>query len=597
MTTSSGGDAPRTLAALLLRTTRRHPSAPAVSDGERALDYAELTRRARHLAQELAARGIGRGERVGVLLPRSADTIVAVSGVLLAGAAYVPVDVQYPAARRAQLLRDARVALVLTAPEWARGIGELSVPVWEWDGSVPEGVAGAGAGPVAIEPADAACVLFTSGSTGAPKGMVLEHRHMASFALDPAIPTLEPGDRTAQTASISFDTFTFEMWRSVAGGAEIVVLPAIADLIGMDLQRQLRRRRITAMLAPATALNHIVRYDREAFSPLRVLCSGGDVLLPATTRDLRDGGFRGHLFNLYGPTEGTVACTAHPLGEHGESADTVPIGFPLRQARLYVLDERLGHVPRGGAGELYLAGAGVGRGYFDRPAQTAARFVADPFAADGTRMYATGDLVRVRDDGALEFLGRADSQVKISGHRIEPAEVERLLCARAGVRSAAVLAPGPAGDRRLVAFVVPAEAGLLLRDLRASLAADVPSYMVPAEFVVIEEMPMDAHGKRDWGRLRELLEERAAARRAYVTPRTETERRLVRYWEDLLAQERVGAADDFFTLGGHSMLAVRLRMIIRRDLGISVPPESLFENSVLADQAKMLDDYREVVGR
>ncbi|SES03224.1 amino acid adenylation domain-containing protein [Streptomyces sp. yr375] len=595
MTTSSGGDVPRTLAALLLRAARRHPSAPAVSDGERALDYTELTRRAGHLAQELAARGIGRGERVGVLLPRSADTIVAVAGVLLAAAAYVPVDVQYPAARRAQLLRDARVALVLTAPEWARGIGELGMPVWEWDGSVPEG--GADAGPVAIEPADAACVLFTSGSTGTPKGMVLEHRHMASFALDPAIPALEPGDRTAQTASISFDTFTFEVWRSVAGGAEIVVLPAIADLIGMDLQRQLRRRRITAMLAPATALNHIVRYDREAFSPLRVLCSGGDVLLPATTRDLRDGGFRGHLFNLYGPTEGTVACTAHPLGERGEFADTVPIGFPLRQARLYVLDERLGQVPPGGAGELYLAGAGVGRGYFGRPAQTAARFVADPFAADGTRMYATGDLVRARDDGALEFLGRADSQVKISGHRIEPAEVERLLCARPGVRSAAVLAPGPAGDRRLVAFVVPAEAGLLLRDLRASLAADVPSYMVPAEFVVIEEMPMDAHGKRDWGRLRELQEERAAARRAYVTPRTETERRLVRYWEDLLAQERVGAADDFFTLGGHSMLAVRLRVIIRRDLGISVPPESLFENSVLADQAKMLDDYREVVGR
>jgi len=589
MTQPQGEGRPQTLVDLLLRTVRQHPSAPAVSDSEQSLDYAELLRRARHIGGRLSARGAGPDQRVAVYLPRTADTVVAVMGVLLAGAAYLPVDDQYPAARREQLLCAGRAGMVVTAPGWGARFGGLDIPVIEWDGRAPDRAPDAG--PERVHPASAAAVLFTSGSTGTPKGVVLEHRQMAAFAADPAIPPVGPGDRVAQAASISFDTFTFEVWRAVAGGAEIAVIPAMSDLIGMDIQRQLRRRRITAMLAPATALNHIVRYDREAFSSLRLLCSGGDVLLPQTTRELRAGELTGALVNLYGPTEGTVACTAYPIGDEGEDTATVPIGFPLRQARLYVLDEQLSPVPSGTQGELYVAGPGVARGYLDRPGLSATAFVADPFTADGQRMYKTGDRVVTREDGALEFLGRADSQVKVSGYRVEPAEVERQVCRQPGVQSAAVLAADSPDGRRLVAFVVAAEPGLLLRDLRATLAADLPRYMVPAEFLVIDQMPMDAHGKRDWGRLREVLRERASARTEYVGPRTDTERRLVRYWEDLLALEAVGAEDDFFALGGHSMLAVRLRMAIERDLGVSVPPESLFENSILSDQARIVDEY------
>ena len=594
MTGPQGAIHPQTLVHLLLRTAAQHPHAPAVSDSEQTLDYAELLRRARHVCGQLVARGVAPGQHVAIYRPRTADTVVAVMGVLLAGAAYLPVDDQYPAARRQQLLREGQVRMVLTAPGWTPRLGGLDIPVFEWDGRALDEVPDAG--PDRVHPASAAAVLFTSGSTGTPKAIVLEHRQMTAFATDLAIPAVGPGDRVAQAAIVSFDTFTFEVWRAVAGGAQIAVMPAIGDLIGMDMQRQLRRRRITAMLAPATALNHIVRHDREAFSSLRLLCSGGDVLLPRTTAELRAGGFRGDLLNLYGPTEGTVACTAYPIGEHGEDTATVPIGFPLRQARLYVLDEQLDPVPPGASGELYLAGPGVARGYFGQPALTAAAFVADPFTADGRRMYKTGDRVAVREDGALEFLGRADSQVKISGYRVEPAEVEREICRQPQVQSAAVLADESAGGCWLVAFVVAADPGLLLRDLRAALAARVPRYLVPAEFVVIDQMPMDAHGKRDWSRLREVLRERGRARSEYVGPRTDTERRLVRYWEDLLALEAVGADDDFFALGGHSMLAVRLRMAIERDLGVSVSPESLFENSILSDQARIVDEHIGAIG-
>jgi non-ribosomal peptide synthetase component F len=273
MTASLSRTGPQTLAELLYGTVLRHGDAPAVSCGEQALTYAELLRRSQCLAMRLTAGGEGHERRIGIHMPRSSETVVAVMGVILAGAAYVPVDDQYPAARRTQLLRDAHLDLVITAPGRAPRIDGLGIPVLEWDSAAP--TPREADRPRRIEPASAACVLFTSGSTGTPKGVVLEHRQMAAFAMDEAIPVLRPGDRVAQAASISFDTFTFEVWRAVAGGAEIAVIPSVAELIEMDLQRELRRRRITAMLAPATALNHVVRYDREAFSSLRLLCSGG----------------------------------------------------------------------------------------------------------------------------------------------------------------------------------------------------------------------------------------------------------------------------------------------------------------------------------
>ena len=580
---------PATIPELLAATVRRHGDQPAVADDQVRLSYAELAERVAAVAAELIGRGVRPEDRVGVHLRRGVGAVVTVLGVLSAGAAYVPIDVSYPRRRRDQMVHAGHLRLLLTDPGRGQRLAHLPLEVHELDWQT---LPPSAAGPSVIDPKSAASVLFTSGSTGEPKGVVLEHRQLVAFASDPAIPAVGPGDRMAQSSSLSFDTFTFELMRSVAGGAQVVVLPSMSELIGADLMRQLRRHRITAMLAPAIALNHLARHDREAFASLRVLCSGGDVLLAETVRELRAGGFAGELLNLYGPTEATVACSGYEIPDLPADCARVPIGHPLASARLYVLDDRLAPVSDGQTGELYVGGAGVGRGYLEQPGLTARQFPADPFAADGTRMYATGDKVRTGPGGALEYLGRVDSQVKISGHRVEPAEVERALYQHPEVSEVAVTGVGEAGELRLVAFVIPAGDGFAPAKLRAFLAERLPAPYVPAEFIVLDAMPLDAHGKRDWAQLRDAATERANRRRAFEAPGTDTERYLVQLWEELLRVEGIGVHDDFFGLGGHSLLAARGRMRIRRDLGASLAPQAVFENSVVRDLAEVIDQTR-----
>lgn len=576
-----------TLTEMFASAVRDHATRPAVSDDEQSLTYLQLAARAEVLAGKLAELGIGPEDRVAVHLPRGVDTVVAVLGTLLAGAAYLPVDVRYPDQRRDFMITDGQVRAVIVPPGWAERVSQLGAPVLQWrservpepdPAAVPTGPAG---------PANAACVLYTSGSTGQPKGIVLEHRNLLVFALNPAVPALGPGDRTGQVASISFDPFNFDLWCTLSGGAEIAVLPSIPELMSGDIERELRRRRITAMLMPAVAINHLASQNRDALSSLRVLHSGGDVLLPSACRQILAGSFRGRLFNLYGPAETTTACTAYEVSELPADADSVPIGRPYEDFHLYVLDEHGAPVPDGTPGELYVGGAGVGRGYHNRPELTRERFVPDPFAGEGARMYATGDRVVRRPDGVLLYLGRFDSQVKIQGYRVEPGEVERLLCRHREVREAAVVAAGPPGGHRLVAFVV-ADESLRLRELRRELADEAPDYLVPSELVVMSDLPTDPHGKRDWDALRQLADDRDRRRQDHVPPRTSEERKLARLWEDLLAVERVGATDDFFALGGHSLLAVRARTAIQRDFGVEIEPETLFRTSTLADLAALL---------
>jgi amino acid adenylation domain-containing protein len=583
----------KTLVELFARSARDHSGKAAVADDEQQLSYAELDARSDALAHRLVEIGVGREDRVAVHLRRGVDVVVAVLGVLKAGAAYLPIDTRYEGGRRNYMITAGGVRLVITEPDLATELPD--VEVLHWRSEPVESPEMESFGPVpGPGPSDAACVLYTSGSTGRPKAIVLEHRQMVAFALNPALPEMSPEDRTAQVASISFDPANFEIWCTLAAGAELVVLPSIPELLDGDIQRELKRRRITVMLAPAIAINHAVKVDRDSFAPLRILHSGGDVLLPSTCRDLLASKFDGRLFNLYGPAETTTACTAFEVTEVPEDVESVPIGSALEGYHLYVLDPDFKPVPPGEPGELWVGGAGVSRGYLNRPDLTAERFVPDPFAADGGAMYRTGDRVRW-NDGVLQYLGRFDTQVKIRGYRVEPGEVERAVCANPDVREAAVIATGEPGDKRLVAFLVPAVESLSLKELRADLNRRVADFLVPNEFIVLPAMPTDAHGKRDWEDLGHTASSRMRQRPDHVAPRTETEQYLAELWERLLIVEHVGVNDDFFVLGGHSLLAVRVRSLVRKELKVTLQPRAVFESSVLGELAELVDRTREGV--
>jgi amino acid adenylation domain-containing protein len=579
-----------TLVTMVERTVAKFPDRPAASDDERSLTYTELRSRANALARTLVSEGVRPGDRVVVYMERGVDIFVAVLGILKAGAAYVAIDTRYPDARRDLMIEGGRARRIITQPGWKSKVEHVGVEVLEWRSEPGEDPGAPDAG---IRSGHAASVLFTSGSSGKPKAIVLEHGNLLYFARNSRLPDLVPADRTGQVSSLSFDAFHFEAWGSFAAGAEVVVLPAMADLIANDLQRELRRRRITAMLAPTMAINHVVHEDRDAFAPLRVLHTGGDVIQPAAVREIMAGSFTGEFYNLYGPAEGTTACTSYLTNILGQDEETVPIGTPLDGAAVYVLDSDLSEVPAGTAGELHIGGAGVTRGYLGQEALTAERFLPDPFGAPGSRMYATGDLARRRPDGLLEFLGRADDQVKIRGYRVEPREVERLLSQHPLVREAAVLAEGDDHDRRLVALVVAYDR-LPPKQLRDFAVEQMPDYLVPSAIVQVPEIPGNDHGKRDLAKLRKLAADHVRRRAERVEPRDETERYLVGLWEDLLAVEWIGATDDFFALGGNSLLAFRVQRRIKRELGVTLDVREILDTSDLAKLAALIRERKEV---
>ncbi|MGP3999344.1 amino acid adenylation domain-containing protein [Streptomyces sp. 8N706] len=581
---------PGTLLELFGRTAARHPDRTAVRHDERALSYAELDRRSDALAQALRAQGITAEDRVAYYLGRGAQVFIALLGILKAGASYVPVDPRYPDTRRDLMITSSGAALLLTEPGWSARVSGLGVEVLEFD---TEAHTKPLSDPLpGVAPDQAACVLFTSGSSGRPKAVVLEHRNLVHFSTNPSLPALTPEDRVGHVSSLSFDAFHFETWCGFAGGAEIVVLPTMPDLVTGDIRRELRRRQITAMLVPTMAVNHVVQEDRDAFASLRVLHTGGDVVLPDACRALLSGSFSGVLHNLYGPTEGTTACTAYPVTEVGADVDSVPIGRELEGTPLYLLDGDLREVPAGEAGELYIGGPGVARGYFGQPALTADRFLPDPFAADGSRMYATGDLVVRGEDGLLRYRGRADDQVKIRGYRVEPREVEATLGRHEQIQDVAVLVAGEAHDRRLIALVVPYDE-LSLKGVREYASEAMPDYMVPSSFVKAESIPANDHGKRDLDALRALVAEHLRRDEGRTAPRDAVERYLAGLWGELLTLEQVGVGDDFFELGGNSLLAFRMQRRVVREMQVEVSAREILATSELGALAGLIRERKE----
>jgi amino acid adenylation domain-containing protein len=580
-----GSAAADTLTGIFARSVDLFSDLPAVSDDDRSLTYRELDQASTAMAGWLAALGVGLEDRVGVYMDRQVNVVVAILGILKAGAAYLAVDPRYPDSRRDHMLTAGDVKVVVVQPDWAGRLSHVDCEVVTFGGSADSGPAPA----LAIGREHAASILFTSGSTGEAKGIVLEHGNIASFAENRSLPSLRPGDRVGQISSLSFDAFHFELWAALAAGAEVVVLPPVPKLLAADFRRELTRRRISAMLVPTMVFNHVVREDRDAFAALRVLHVGGDVLVPQAAGALLGGDFRGALFNLYGPAEATTACTAHRVTLADTEGGSVPIGRPLDGVTIQLRTPDGELVGADGVGELHIGGPGVARGYLNRPDLTGERFVAGPDPAGPPRFYRTGDLARRRPDGVLEFLGRADDQVKIQGFRVEPAEVERTLRRCAQVRDAVVLVDVKATEHRLVAFIELA-GGASLAEVRRHAEAELPHFMRPHAFVVVSEVPATEHGKRDTEALLAMLAQDSDRRSDRQAPTGETERWLAEVWEELLAVEDVGRDEDFFDLGGHSVLAFRTRQRILRQYGVELDFGVVLEQTVLRDLAAAIDE-------
>ncbi|WP_308298743.1 non-ribosomal peptide synthetase [Streptomyces sp. GESEQ-35] len=561
------------------------PERPAVLASDTDLSYGELNERANRLAHHLIAHGVGPEQFVALALPRTAQTMVALLAVLKAGAAYMPVDPAYPADRIAYLLEDADPALVLTVEETERMLPDGSrTPRLVLDS--PEVVAALESRPAtdptdrdrisALQPLHPAYIIYTSGSTGRPKGVVVTHVNVANLV---AWARDEFGERPLAhvlfTTSLNFDVSVFEMFGPLLTGGRIEVL---RDLLALDDRNADNRSSVLVSGVPSALARIVSQGDVRTTAETVVFC--GEALTAQAAAEVKDELRAGRVYNIYGPTEATVYATVWSTDAPITGAPS--IGRPLHNTQAYILDGNLKPVPAGVAGELYLAGAGLARGYFGRPDLTAERFVADPFGPAGSRMYRTGDLARWSGEGLLEFVGRVDDQVKIRGFRIELGEIEAVLGRFPGLSQIAVVArENQPGDKRLVAYVV-AETGTDTLDteaLRAHAAGLLPEYMVPTAFVVLDRLPLTANGKLDRRALPAPVYEADAAGRGPRNPREEI---LCGLFAEILGVPAVGIDDNFFELGGHSLLAVQLISRIRDVLGDELAIRALFAAPTVA---------------
>lgn len=568
------------------------PGAVAVECWDRELTYGQLNERANRLAHRLIRRGVTRGTFVGMCLERSAEVIIALLGILKAGAAYVPLDPSYPDERLALMLDDTAVRVVLghtsTAARLAAFVGRTHVIDLDRDDSL------------ASEPAtnphregtgtDVAYVMYTSGSTGRPKGVLVCHRGVVRLVRGGDYCDFGPDEVFLLHSPLTFDASTFEIWGALLNGGRLAILPP--GLPAPDvLANAIRRHGVTTLLL-VTGLFHLMVDQRpDDLALVRQLLAGGDVLSPAHVRRALDSRANGILVNAYGPTEcATMVCCFRMTREYRTSG-SIPIGRPLPKTTVHVLDERMQPVPAGVPGELYAGGDCVAAGYLNQPELTRERFLPDPFGPPGAYLYRTGDRVRLLPDGNLEYLGRFDAQVKIAGHRIEPEEVEVTLQQHPAICQAAVVARAlPSGEKQLVAYVVAAdEATFSVGRLRSDLGERLPAHLVPAQFVRLDQLPLNPNGKVNRAA---LVQKTPAPNPPTVTktalPGPGREAELVALWTRVLGRA-VGPDDNFFDSGGSSLQLLEIHAELTKTLGRPIPLLALFEHPTVRSVVRWLD--------
>ncbi|PIE25754.1 MAG: hypothetical protein CSA58_12630 [Micrococcales bacterium] len=555
------------------------PDAVAVAFGEERVSYGELDARANRLARHLIACGVRPESLVGVCLERSAELVVAVLAVLKAGAAFVPLDPEYPAERLGWMLEDCAASVVVTQRALAGALPEFEARLVLVDEDAAA-IAGQPSGDPGVEtgPDSLAYVMFTSGSTGRPKGVLVEHRSIVRLVCGADFAQLSADEVFLQLAPVSFDASTLEIWGALVHGARLVVFPPQPPTVG-ELRRVIAEHEVSVLWLTASLFNVVIDEDPSVLAPVEQLLIGGEALSVPHVRKALAALPETQIINGYGPTENTTFTCCHPIPRELGEVGSVPIGRPIANTEVLVVDEQLEPVGVGVPGELCTSGLGLARGYLQRPELTAERFVAHPFRA-GERMYRTGDLVRWREDGTLEYLGRIDQQVKLRGFRIELGEIQAALTSHPAVGDAAVVVVGEGRDKRLVAYVVADGEQPSAGELRAHLEAALPAYMVPSAFVALDALPLNPNGKLDRDAL-PAPEGDAPAPAEYAAPRDGHEALLARTWGEVLGVERVGIHDNFFALGGDSIVAIQVVARLRRH-GVTLSPKLIFEHQSIA---------------
>jgi amino acid adenylation domain-containing protein len=522
-------------------------------------------------------------------LPRSIEMIVAFLAVLKAGAAYVPIDPTYPEVRKNLILQDTGEHVLLTHRSLVPALPSRESTQVVIADDESEAFSGGDENPHQIAgPTNLAYVMYTSGSTGRPKGVMIEHRGIVRLVRGTNYCHFGPDETFLQFAPPSFDASTFEIWGALLNGGRLALMPQETPSLE-DLLQAVRQYGVTTLWLTAGLFHLMVDEHPGGLRSLRQLLAGGDILSAQHSRTFLEHAPETTLINGYGPTENTTFTCCHTIRAGDYLADSIPIGKPVSNSRVYILDRDMNPVPAGEIGELYAGGDGVARGYLNAPEADSSRFLSDPFGDQPKqRMYRTGDLARWRSDGSVEFLGRVDDQMKILGHRIEPAEIESAILRHAQVKQACVVARTENGSKRLVAYFVPADSPTTAEELRDFIASQLPQHMVPAFFVALPFLPLSQNGKVDRAALAELDIASKPEPAATSIPGSELERTLAQLWQRILKVPKVGLDENFFDLGGDSLLLVAVHSNLHKILNTKVPLTDLFEFSTVRKLAQHL---------
>ena len=572
---------------------RKTPNAVAVECGDRQWTYREINLRANQLARRLQKQGVHPDTSVGFCIERSAEMIIGLLGILKAGGNYVALDPSWPDERLAFILRETQAPLVLTTAAFHPRFEKAKVALFSIDrDSGPIDSEESGDLRSGTTPENLAYISFTSGSTGEPKGVCVPHRAVIRLVRNTNYARFTSEETFLQLAPLPFDASTFEIWGALLNGARLAIYPPQALSLG-ELGEVLRKHRVTTLWLTAGLFQQMVELRIDDLRGIRQLLCGGDVLSVTAVCKALEALPGCVLINGYGPTENTTFTCCHRITA-APAGRSIPIGRPIANTTVYIVDRHMQPVPIGVPGELCAGGAGLARGYLNSPELNAEKFMPDPFSSDpGARLYRTGDLARYLADGTIEFLGRMDRQVKIRGHRVEHGEIETVLRSHPGVKDCAVIArPGPDGVNLLVAYAVPkADAGLTPQDLRNFLARKLPEPLIPSAFTMLATLPLTPNGKLDQHALQAIDIARPSEKASEaISPRNAIEHGVARIWERVLSRSSVSVREDFFTVGGHSLLSLRLLAQIREEFGVKIPAQRLFETPTIEGLAACISE-------